>query len=187
MGVRSPFLRAVVSVVVAFGLTAAACSSDDDDDASPDRTTSTTARSSSTTSTTTSADEQAVLDAYNAFWQSYVEATTSNPMDPNHPGLAQHATGEELDTVRRTILARSSAGEIFRGSMDLAPEVTDLSGDRATIRDCHDDNLEIVDAATGAVKEPDDPVRKLVDVSLVLEGGTWRVATIELEAEGCAA
>lgn len=36
------------------------------------------------------------------------------------------------------------------------------------------------------MKEPDDPVRKLVNVTLLREGGAWKVASITLEAEGCA-
>ena len=72
--------------------------------------------------------------------------------------------------------------------MDLAPKVTALDGDRATVRDCHDDNLVVVDAASGAVKEPDDPVRKLVTVTLVRGGPAgWKVTAINLEAEGCSA
>jgi hypothetical protein len=131
-------------------------------------------------------ESQAVLAAYRGFWDAYIAAT--NPMNPEHPTLVERAVGEELDTVRRTIIARKSAGEIFQGTMDLAPTVTAVAGDRAAVRDCHDDNLVIVDAATGAVKETDDPVRKLVTVTLIRDAaGAWKVAAIKLEAEGCTA
>lgn len=53
--------------------------------------------------------------------------------------------------------------------------------------DCHDDNLLLVDARTRAVKETDDPVRKLVTVTLVRDSGVWKVAAIKLEGEGCTA
>jgi hypothetical protein len=142
-----------------------------------------------TTATTTAPvpdDQQQVLAAYRAFWDAYIAA--SNPMNPEHPALVDHAADGELDTVRRTILARRSAGEVFKGTMDLAPNVTAVTGARATVRDCQDDNLVVVDAATGAVKEPDDPVRKLVTVTLERGGPSgWKVIAIKLESEGCSA
>lgn len=131
-------------------------------------------------------DQQQVLAAYRAFWDAYIAA--SNPMNPEHPALADHAADGELDTVRRTLLARRSAGEVFKGTMDLAPKVTAIEGDRATVTDCHDDNLVVVDAASGAIKEPDDPVRKLVTVTLVRGGPAgWKVTAIKLGSEGCSA
>lgn len=190
-------LRLGVASVVLAGLVVAGCSGDDDKPSSaPSTTTATPAEE--TTSTTSSApttittvvgtpdENQAIIAAYRSFWDAYIAA--ANPMNPEHPALAERAVGEELDTVRRTILARKSAGEIFQGTMDLAPKVTSVLGDRATVRDCHDDNLVVLDAATGTVKEPDDPVRKLVSVALVRgDGGVWKVSTIKLEDEGCTA
>ena len=146
---------------------------------------STTPSEAAITTTTAGAAEenQAVLAAYRAFWDAYIAA--SNPMNPEHPALAERAAGEELDTVRRTLLARKSAGEVFQGTMNLSPTIITVTGDRATVRDCHDDNLVVVDAATGAVKEPDDPVRKLVTVTLTRVEGVWKVTGIKLESEGC--
>jgi hypothetical protein len=183
------------TAVVVAGLVLAACTGGGGKQAGPS-TSSTTqepAAVSSTGPATTATpappvpdDQQQVLTSYRAFWDTYIAA--SNPMNPEHPALADHAADGELDTVRRTLLARRSAGEVFTGTMDLAPKVTALDGDRATVRDCHDDNLVVVDAASGAVKEPDDPVRKLVTVTLVRGGPAgWKVTAIKLEAEGCSA
>jgi hypothetical protein len=183
------------TAVVVAGLVLAACSGDGDKQAGPS-TSSTTEQPAAVSSTgpaTTATtappvpdDQQQVLTSYRAFWDAYIAA--SNPMNPEHPALADHAAYGELDTVRRTLLARRSAGEVFKGTMDLAPKVTALDGDRATVRDCHDDNLVVVDAASGAVKEPDDPVRKLVTVTLVRGGPAgWKVTAIKLESEGCSA
>ena len=183
------------TAVVAAGLLLAACSDDGDKQAgkSTSSTTAPAPAGSSTGPSTTTAtappvpdDQQQVLSSYRAFWDAYIAA--SNPMNPEHPALADHAADGELDTVRRTLLARRSAGEVFKGTMDLASKVTALDGDRATVRDCHDDNLVVVDAASGAVKEPDDPVRKLVTVTLVRGGPAgWKVTAIKLESEGCSA
>ena len=183
------------TAVVVAGLVLAACSGDGGKQAgtSTSSTTEKPAAVSSTGPATTATtappvpdDEQQVLASYRAFWDAYIAA--SNPMNPEHPALADHAADGELDTVRRTLLARRSAGEVFKGTMDLAPKVTALDGDRATVRDCHDDNLVVVEAASGAVKEPDDPVRKLVTVTLVRGGPAgWKVTAIKLESEGCSA
>ena len=182
------------TAVVMAGLVLAACSGRGGKQAGPS-TSSTTEQPAAVSSTgpaTTATtapvpdDQQQVLTSYRAFWDAYIAA--SNPMNPEHPALADHATDGELDTVRRTLLARRSAGEVFKGTMDLAPKVTALDGDRATVRDGHDDNLVVVDAASGAVKEPDDPARKLVTVTLVRGGPAgWKITAIKLEAEGCSA
>lgn len=183
-----------LAAMVVVGLAAAGCSDDKESSAGSSTTTTPTDQgTSSTTSTPTTGtsatapdESQAVLTAYRGFWDAYIAA--SNPMNPEHPALAERAVGEELDTVRRTILARKSAGEVFQGTMELAPKVTSVTGNQAMVRDCHDDNLVVVDAASGAVKEPDDPVRKLVIVTLSRDdAGIWKVAAIKLEAEGCSA
>ncbi len=168
----------IVGRVTLIGLLLGACRSDEA------KRPSTTTTLPPTVTSTTVAEGEAVLAAYRRFWDVYIAA--SNPMNPESPELAQNATGEELRTVQRTFLARKSAGEIFRGTIDLSPSVIEQATDRAVIRDCHDDNLVLLDAQTGAVKEPDDPVRKLVSVTLLREGGAWKVASIKLEAEGCA-
>src|SRR3546814_3225666 len=62
-------------------LGSAACGGDDDSAA-----TTTTRAQESTTSTSEASDEEAaVLDAYEAFWDAYLEA--ADPMDPQHPVL----------------------------------------------------------------------------------------------------
>ena len=183
------------TAVVAAGLVLAACSGHGGKQASGS-TSSTTGQGAAVSSTAPSTtvttgppvpdDQQQVLASYRAFWDVYIAA--SNPMNPEHPALADHAADGELDTVRRTLLARRSAGEVFKGTMDLAPKVTALDGDHATVRDCQDDNLVVVDASSGTVKEPDDPVRKLVTVTLVRGGPAgWKVTAIKLESEGCSA
>jgi hypothetical protein len=190
---RHARLGAVVLTLAGLVLTAGCSRSDDEPTvASPTTTVSASATSSTvasevaiTTTTVSGAEEsQAVLASYRAFWDTYIAA--SNPMNPEHPALAERAAGEELDTVRRTLLARKSAGEVFQGTMNLSPTIIAVTGDRATVRDCHDDNLVVVDAATGTVKEPDDPVRKLVTVTLTRVEEVWKVTGIKLESEGCA-
>lgn len=152
----------------------------DDDGASPDPTTSTPA---TTTTTTAASGDQEALGAYQAFWDGYLEA--ADPMDPEHPVLAEVATGEQLRQLRSAFLARLSAGEVIRGDVETAAEVIELAGGAATVRDCYLDRTGVFDAETGTRKDAESGVRHLVTVSLVQEAGTWKVAGITREGEGC--
>jgi hypothetical protein len=170
----------VVRLAIAVSLIAisAACSSGDGDD------TSTTRRSQSTPSSTISANEQ-VLSAYRGFWDAYLAA--ADPMDPLSARLADHATGAELETVRKAFVARKSGGEVIRGTLDLAPRVVSVVGESATVRDCYLDNTGIYDAATGARKDTATGVRHLITASLVREGTAWKVSELKKESDGCTA
>lgn len=134
-----------------------------------------------TTSTTTI--EAGVVAAYRSFWDGYLEA--ADPMNPEHPVLERVATGEELQQLRSAFLARLSAGEVIRGELDLAPEVTQVDGSSATVTDCYLDRTGVYDAASGKRKDRESGVRHLVTVRLVREGSAWKVANIIREGDGC--
>lgn len=175
----------VLSALVALGVLGGCA--DDGEAGEPERTTSTRAPSSETTSSTTADDdEQLVLDRYVAFWNDgYLAA--ADPMDPTHPALAEHATGEQLETLERAFLARQTNGEVIRGTLDLAPRVVSVVDDTATVRDCYLDNTGIYDAATGERRDTATGVRHLITATLVLEDGTWKVSDLTQEGDGCTA
>ena len=152
----------------------------DDDGASPATTTSTTAAPATTT---TIGEQEEALRAYEAFWDGYLEA--ADPMNPEHPVLAEVATGEQLRQLRSAFLARLSAGEVIRGELDTAPEVVEVSGDAATVRDCYLDRTGVFDAQTSTRKDTETGVRHLVTVRLVQEAETWKVAAITREGAEC--
>ena len=172
-------------VAVALLLAAAACSgssSGKDKEASP-----TTQPEQSVTTVTTAATptvETEVLAAYRAFWDAYLAA--ADPMNPEDPRLAERATGGELETVQKAFLARRSAGEVIRGTLDLAPRVASVNPDRtaATVTDCYADHTGVYDSATGTRKDTESGVRHLVTVEMVLQS-TWKVASVTLERDGC--
>lgn len=172
---RSRHLGAAALVALA---ALAGCGDDESDAASA----TTTSRPSQTT-TTVADPEQEVLDAYDAFWDGYLDA--ADPMNPEHPVLAEVATGDELRQLRGAFLARRSAGEVIRGELELAPEVVEADGTNATVRDCYLDRTGIYDAASGQRKDSESGVRHLVTVRLVREGEAWKVATITREGDGC--
>jgi hypothetical protein len=160
------------TVLVVATLVMAACGDDDDD------TGSTLPQQSSTTVD----EETAVLDDYRAGWQAY-DVAGGDPADPDHPALAETMTGDALEATQNQLSELAERGEYFGGpSVDLAPEVTDLGDDEATVEDC------LVDAsirydAEGAEVSRADPEPWLYRATMVKEDGTWkRSAFVGVEA-----
>lgn len=186
-GTRSVGVALVATVAAA--ILVVACS-DDGDPAAISTTATGPSTSPSTTAgaTTTTAvdDEQAVLDAYVAFWN-HGFLVAADPMDPTHPALAEHATGTQLETLQRAFLARQTNGEVIRGSLDLAPRIVSVVGETATVRDCYLDDTGVFDAATGERHDTPTGVRHLVTATLVVEGDAWKVSDLEREGDGCTA
>lgn len=172
--------RWAAALVVPGLLALGACS--DDDSPGPGSTTEPTTITTGSTTTPTTV-EDAVLTGYRQFWDTYLEA--ADPMDPMHPGLDDVATGEELSQVRNAFLARSTANEVVRGELDLAPKVTGVAGSEATVTDCYMDRTGIYDATTGERKDVESGVRHLVTVQLVHESSAWKVASMTRESDGC--
>jgi hypothetical protein len=176
--------RVLVGTATLLTVVFAACSSDDEPSAGPSSTT--TAASAPTSTATTAPDPQAAaVSAYRAFWASYLAA--ADPMNPEDPRLADHATGEELKNVRSAFLAFRSAGHVIRGTFELAPQVVSFDGSSAQIRDCYDDATGVFAAATGARQDVDDPRRHQVTAKVVNIDGAWKVTTITNEGLGCQA
>lgn len=178
-------LIASVAVTLVMGGLVAGCSSSDEG-AAPATSTAPASSSGPTTTqpvtTTSAAVEQQVIADYRAFWDAYL--TAADPMDPFHPGLAQHATGEELRQLEASFAERFQRGEAIRGTFELAPRVVSVNGPAATISDCYGDSTQVFDADGNALT-PSGEGRYLVTVSLVLEDGTWKVSAIKREADGC--
>lgn len=180
---RARGIRVLATSIAGVVLAAVACSSSDDDGSAA---TSTTASSSTTaTSTTAPSVDEAVLASYRAFWDAYLAA--ADPMDPEHPLLAERATGRQLETLQKAFLALKAGGEVIRGTLDLAPRVVSVLGNTATVRDCYLDNTGVYDAATGVRKDTSSGVRHLATASLELIDGTWKVSTLTKEGDGCTA
>lgn len=174
---RPPQRMARIAVLAVMAL--ASCSSDGTPEAEPSTTTS-------SATTTTAPDPNAVaIAAYRAFWEDYL--TAADPMNPEHPRLAEHATGEELAAVRSAFLAVKAAGHVIRGSLDLAPKVVSADAATVVLRDCYDDRTGLYSAETGVRQDKDDPARRLVTATVVLTDGTWKVSAVKDEGAGCTA
>jgi hypothetical protein len=152
------------------------CARDSKPAAAPTTTTS-------AVTSTTSAKEAAVVDAWRRYWEIYV--AVASEMKLPDARLAQVATGEELKQLGSGFLAFASDGELFRGTIDLNPKVLSVDSSAATLRDCYLSHILGYDAKTNQAKGAEDPTRRLVTVSMVMADGTWKVASIRHEGDGC--
>lgn len=144
----------------------------------------TTVPVTSTTPTTLSPRDAAITDAYRQFWAAYVAA--GDPVDPTAPALAAHATGKELTAVQQNFTARKHANQVLKGTLDLAPRVTQSSDTTATVRDCYADHGHVFDATTGKqVDNTPDVVNELVVATLTNEQGVWKVSDVDHQGSGC--
>ena len=127
--------------------------------------------------------EQAVLDAYRRYWQIYI--AVGSEMKLPDPRLAEVATGDELRQLNGAFLSDQAAGQVLRGSIDLAPEVIERTSDRALVRDCQASQILVIERATGRPLGPAPPERTLITVTMLRDQGVWKVGGIRHEGNGC--
>ncbi|MFY7065718.1 hypothetical protein ACOQFV_07640 [Nocardiopsis changdeensis] len=77
-----------------------------------------------TEATTQPSEEQAVT-AYRDFWDALVVASAE--MDPDHPDLTEHATGQALELARHGVQGVADAGKGMEGAPELHPVVVSAS------------------------------------------------------------
>lgn len=147
-------------------------------------TTTTSTTVGSTIRITGSADAD-VLAGYRAYWSAYRQG--ADPMDPQNPVLAEHATGPALEALQRSFLALKSAGKVIRGELDLAPRVVSINEGAAVVRDCYGDGTGVFDAATGTREDKPSGQRHLVTASMRVDHGAWKVEGLTNEGLGCTA
>lgn len=186
----------------AVSLLGVACNDDEPGAASTttgaDSTTTTTgtARSSTTTSTTTpdatssttagtggaSAAEQEVIDRYIGYWEARAAANAGVP-NPADPGLAEFATGRQLETVVAETQANLDGGLAFRPADEPANfrevRVVSIEGEVAVVQECRVDDGVVYRRDTGEVVN-DTVATHNVRGELMRVEGRWRVASAEL-------
>lgn len=96
-----------------------------------------TSATSTATSPTVSADEQAVLDAYDAFYVA-LDAARKDPTKAREI-LTPVAAGEQLEqTTAKLVEADANGIEEYGSPVLRSPVVASLQDDTAVIRDCQD-------------------------------------------------
>jgi hypothetical protein len=172
------------AAALAASLGTAACSSGDKPKAEL-ATSTTTASTAPTTQTSAPVPGEEAVAAYRGFWQDFIAA--GDPMNPEDPRLGTHATGDQLAAVRKSFLAAKAAGNVIRGTLDLAPKTVTVEATTVVVRDCYGDATGLYSAATGARQDKETPGRQLVTATVVLADGVWKVSAIKHEGDGCTA
>lgn len=175
------------------------CSDNRSDNRSDANGSSTSVKQSSTTTiapttsgsdgapTTTTANN-AVLTAYLAFWDMYIElGGTPPPFNAAvvRPRLDELTTGAEKAQLFDFLQKNAATGVVLRGDIEHSPEVASNDGTVAVVRDCLDDRTGVYRVADNSRVDTDDPARHLYVVNLRQESGRWRVETVTTETKPC--
>lgn len=193
------------AVVLVVGALAVGCGGDDGrndlapltsssttDDPSPSRPTETSTSTTPSTPTTsappetsgpTGADaaEQEVIDRYLGYWAARLEANSGVP-DPAHPGLAEFATGPQLEAAMSEAQSNLEAGLAYRQREDPSAiqrvEVVSIEGDVAVVQECYVDDGLVVRQDTGEVVDDDISTHNVRGDLVREDGGPWRVSAV---------
>ena len=136
-----------------------------------------TPSTSPTETATVAADEQAVLDAYRAFYDALSQAY-ANPAE-SQVYLAPVATGAQFNQTNGAIKANFLAGEQTVGSPVLNPVVESIDGATAVVHDCQDtSSVQTQKIDSGEVLEVGRNPSS-VETTLQKVDDAWKVATTE--------
>lgn len=209
----SPISGHLAAALLGLAVLATACSSSGDEGA---QASTTTARSGSTiaaatassttttalgTSTTATPTQPAMTTtaitstteftaAVRAFWDLYLAiGSNTGPFDgeATRTRLAERTTGASLNRLLAYFSSNAASGYVVRGAIDIAPTVVSVEGDTAQVRDCYDDTTGLYRNSDGSRVDTDNPLRHQVLMTLVHQGGVWKVSAISDEGDGCAA
>ena len=132
---------------------------DDEPSSNGPLTTATTAPGATTPTTfdPQAATKAAILDAYRQSYDAVIAVGSDPNGQPTDARLEQHAIGNALLASQASIDRLRKAGHVLQGTIELHPEVVELTADSAVVEDCSVDRLSIVNGATGEVVTPADP------------------------------
>ena len=116
--------------------------------------------------------EQAVVDAWRAFWEAVVTASGVPAYDA--VGMGEVATDQALVDARSYVEGLEQAQQRVTGRLVLAAEDVVVEGGTAVVDGCGDQRDGEVDADGGVVSSPLGPTG--LRTELVREGESWRVS-----------
>jgi hypothetical protein len=125
--------------------------------------------------------EALAVAAYNQSWDESFRA-----LDPpkETPELSQLMTGEALGERLASIMSRAMEGHRVDGSMATHPHVVSVSSTEVVLDDCAVENSVEYDAG-GQVVDPAENVAYNYRVTVVNEGGAWKVSDFERREDPC--
>jgi hypothetical protein len=132
---------------------------------------------STTTMTAAPTEEEAILAAYQGYWDTWLAA--NDPPNPDHPDLAKYATGEalerDIEALNAARLERHSIVVPDGGRYRHEPVLVEVVGDTGFVTDCSVDDAWTIDTATGSTLD-DAVATRVWNASLVRTAEGWRVA-----------
>jgi lambda repressor-like predicted transcriptional regulator len=182
LGVQMSDRRIVVAAVLAAGATLAACSQDSGVHVQTLPTATPTVAVSS--SPTPFPEETQILAQYRAFFAVLTPASKAKPA-VRLAMLKTYATEPSLTRTLGGLAAAAAAGEVLYGQDILRPELVNVVGIVATIRDCQDTSgVGRLKVATG--KKVTVGVMNTLATVVMKRGndGVWRVSTVENKPAG---
>jgi hypothetical protein len=171
-----------ITAVALLALAAIGCSNDGE--ALPGTTTTTRAETTTTTTTTEPERpvEEEVVERYEAFWEARFEANT-DPVNPDHPGLREYATGAQLENVIEETERNAREGRAFRRPENSqgrrTVDVTRIDGGTAVLQDCVVNDGIVYRVDTGEVLD-DSVVTHNVEATMVQVDGEWKLEQARL-------
>jgi len=147
----------------------------------------------STTSSVTEGPAAEIVARYKMFWQVRFEANQPPP-NPDLPGLADYATGQQLDKVRTETRDNLQQGLAVRhgpsSGARSSVKVLDVAGDEATVQECVVDDGVRYRFSSGEVVD-DSVSTHSVRATMERVDGAWKLAAARLLQEwkgvaGCA-
>jgi hypothetical protein len=126
----------------------------------------------------------AILAAYRADWADFTAVAASFPIRARDPSISAHASGKHLEAERQALARLSTLKHYRRGLTDLAPVVTSIIGDTATLTDCLFNRAVEVDYQTNAPVEQPDVGHSRQQFTLVKVDGAWNVSDSTTVASG---
>ena len=145
---------------------------------------STTSTSEGTATTTTmgATIEQEIQARYIAYWDARFAANQAPP-NPDFPGLADHATGDQLAAVVEETRRNLDEGLALRAreepSATRTVRVVSVSGDEATVQECVVDDGIVYRFRSGEVVD-DMVATHSVEGSMRRVDGVWKLARARL-------
>ena len=94
-------------------------------------------------------------------------------------------TGAELNRLLAYFSSTAASGYVVHGTVDVAPRVVSVSGTTAQVRDCYDDKTGLYRISDNQRVDTDNPLRHQVLMTFEFVHGTWKVAAIIDEGDGC--
>ena len=121
------------------------------------------------------ATKAAILDAYRKSTEAFVAVASDPNGKPTDPRLEEHKIGNALLASQVTIDRLRKAGHVYRGTIELHPDVVELTAETAVVQDCGVDRVGVFDATTGEVVTPaaDPPMPSLARATYKLINGVW--------------